>query len=266
MRAPWQDRAAPGRGALKDALRLGLPAFPCGPDKRPTTPNRFYNATSDPDGIRRLWRDHPGPLIGVPTGEATGLFVLDIDSAKHDEAQDWLERYAPYLPETRRHQTKSGGLHFLFQHPGGLRSSQSKLAPGVDTRGDGGYVIWWPLCLGLCAKHNFGLIAPMPDWLISELRPPPPRFESVRPQVGKSIGESNAKVQGVLNKVAQAREGNRNGILFWGACCIGDMVANRELSGIEASRSLQALHNISLQTGLSAREITRTINSAMVRR
>ena len=112
----------------------------------------------------------------------------------------------------------------------------------------------------------FGLIAPTPDWLISELRPPPPRFKSVRPQFGKSIGESNAKVQGVLNKVAQAREGNRNGILFWGACCIGDMVANRELSGIEASRSLQALHNISLQIGLSAREITRTINSAMVRR
>ena len=51
MRAPWQDRAAPGRGALQDALRLGLPAFPCGPDKRPTTPNGFYNATSDPDGI-----------------------------------------------------------------------------------------------------------------------------------------------------------------------------------------------------------------------
>ncbi len=96
------------------------------------------------------------------------------------------------------------------------------------------------------SDHNFGLIAPMPDWLISELRPPPPRFESVRPQFGKSIGESNAKVQGVLNKVAQAGEGNRNGILFWGACCIGDMVANRELSGIEASRSLQALHNISL--------------------
>ncbi len=96
------------------------------------------------------------------------------------------------------------------------------------------------------------------------LRPSVPKITFTGPAFGKSIGEPNAKVQGILNKVAQAREGNRNGILFWGACCIRDMVANRELGGIEASHSRQALHNISLQTGLSAREIARTIHSAMV--
>jgi hypothetical protein len=32
----------------------------------------------------------PGPLVGVRTGEASGLSVLDIDSAKHREAENWL--------------------------------------------------------------------------------------------------------------------------------------------------------------------------------
>jgi Bifunctional DNA primase/polymerase, N-terminal len=40
-------------------------------------------------------------LIGVPTGEASGLFVIDVDSARHEEATDWLERWSPHLPETR---------------------------------------------------------------------------------------------------------------------------------------------------------------------
>ena len=259
--APWQD----ARGALQDAVRPALPVFPCGPDKRPTTPNGFYNATSDPDGIRQLWRDHPGQLVGVPTGEVSGLFVVDIDNGRHEEANDWLERHSPYLPDTRHHATKSGGVHLLFEHRAGLRNTASKLAKGVDTRGEGGYIIWWPFHLALGAGHYFGPIVPLPDWMVEELQPPVPKITFTGPAFGKSMGEPNAAVQGILNKVAQAREGNRNGILFWGACCIRNMVVNRKLGGMEASQSLQALHNISLQTGLSAREIARTINSAMVR-
>jgi Bifunctional DNA primase/polymerase, N-terminal len=256
MSAPVIDIAP-----LQDALRLALPVFPCGPDKRPTTPNGFYNASSDPDGIRQLWRDHPGQLVGVPTGEASGLFVVDIDNGRHEESNDWLERHSPYLPDTRHHATKSGGVHLLFEHRAGLRNTASKLAKGVDTRGEGGYIIWWPFHLGLGAGHCFGPIAPLPDWMVEALLPPP--VPKITLAFGKSIGEPNAKVQGILNKVAGVREGNRNGI-FWGACCIRDMVATRELGSMEASQSLQALHNISLQTGLSAREIARTIQSAMV--
>jgi hypothetical protein len=35
-------------------------------------------------------------------------------------------------------------LHFFFQHAPGLRCSRGLIAPGVDVRADGGYVIWWP--------------------------------------------------------------------------------------------------------------------------
>jgi Bifunctional DNA primase/polymerase, N-terminal len=80
-------------GAVNAALELaarGYPVFPCSdPSKKPTTPNGFKNASTDPEEIRRLWRDHPGGLIGLPTGNAIGLDVLDLDFGRHQEAQDW---------------------------------------------------------------------------------------------------------------------------------------------------------------------------------
>lgn len=68
--------------SLTRALTLvvsGLPCFPCRSDKRPTTLRGFKDATRDSDLLRELWRYHPGPLIGVPTGEVSGIDVLDID-------------------------------------------------------------------------------------------------------------------------------------------------------------------------------------------
>ena len=156
QRAAWQDRANPIRAALEEALRLNMPAFPCLPDKRPATPSGFKDATADPDELRQLWRQYPGQLVGVPTGEASGLFVVDVDSAKHEEAQDWLERHSPSIPDTRHHATKSGGVHLLFEHRPGLKNTASKLAKGVDTRGEGGYIVWWPFHLGLGGGHYFG--------------------------------------------------------------------------------------------------------------
>ena len=130
-----------------DLAAAEIPVFPCAADKRPTCAHGFKDATCEPEAIRALWCNHPGPLIGVPTGAASGFFVLDIDSAKHIEADEWLERHAPYFPETREHRTKSGGLHILFKHRDGLKNTASKIARGIDTRGEGGYIIWWPAAI-----------------------------------------------------------------------------------------------------------------------
>jgi hypothetical protein len=258
--------------ALGEALRLcpyNTPAFPCRADKRPACLNGFKNATAEPDELRELWRQFPGPLVGVPTGEASGIFVIDIDSARHDEANDWLERYSPYLPDTRQHYTKSGGWHLLFKHRAGLKSTASKLAKGVDTRGDGGYVIWWPFHLGLNAPHkldpNKYPLGDLPAELYQQLveRPKPKPISWNGPRFGKRIGELNIKIEGILTAVARAQEGERNRLAFWAANRISDMIGCGEIGAAEGSQALHALTVVAVNIGLPEREIARTIRSAV---
>jgi hypothetical protein len=254
--------------AIAEALTFcpyQTPSFPCLADKRPACPHGFKDATADPSQLKELWRQFPGPLVGVPTGEASGIFVIDIDSARHDEANDWLERWSPYLPDTRQHATQSGGWHLLFKHRAGLRNSSSRLAKGVDTRGDGGYVIWWPFHLGVLAPHKLDYqIADLPDELHQQLVNRPPKI-MLHPGAafGRCVGEPHKKVQGILTAVAAAQEGERNRLLFWGACRIGDMIAHREIGPAEGAQSFQALNIVSVNAGLPPREVARTIRSAV---
>src|SRR5262249_14538424 len=120
---------------LDYALGLGLPCFPCWNcprdpehDKTPLTRNGFKDASDDPAKIRGWFSGTRNPLIGVPTGAASGFDVLDIDP-RHG-GQLWLEANRRHLPETRVHQTRSGGQHWLFAAHPKLRCSTSKIAPG----------------------------------------------------------------------------------------------------------------------------------------
>jgi hypothetical protein len=70
---------------------IELPIFPCRADKKPTCPGGFYAASADPRIIDKLWRLWPGPLTGVPTGETSGLAVLDVDVKNNGEA--WLSEF-----------------------------------------------------------------------------------------------------------------------------------------------------------------------------
>jgi hypothetical protein len=244
--------------ALSNALALaaqGYAVFPVAASKRPTCPQGFKDAAIEPCEIRRLWRDHPAPLIGVPTGEASGLFVLDIDSPRHIEAAEWLERCAPYLPETRQQTTRSGGLHLFFRHHQGLRNSAGRIARGVDTRADGGFIIVWSVPAWLSSPQP---LADIPAWLIKAATPPPlPVVAQCSPAI--SAEGARRKVEGIVGAVAAAQAGQRNSLAFWGACRLAELVRQRILAerdaialGLEAAR----------QAGLSQKEATRTIASA----
>lgn len=132
------------------------------------------DAVTDPKAIRHLWRTRPGELIGVPTGAMSGVDVLDIDP-RHG-GRHWLAEHADRLPATRTHRTRGTGWHFLFACEKRLRSSESKIAPGVNVRASGGYVIWWPAS-GFAVDHPDRL-APWPAWLLALLLPPRPRAPS----------------------------------------------------------------------------------------
>src|SRR5690349_11262728 len=58
----------------------GWPVFPCSPEtKAPLTRRGFYDATTDLDQIIKWWTRNPNAMVGVPTGDRTGIFVLDIN-------------------------------------------------------------------------------------------------------------------------------------------------------------------------------------------
>ena len=88
-----------------------------------------------------FWR-WPHANIAVITGAVSHLVVLDIDP-DHGGAESLadLEQLHGCLPPTIEATTGSGGRHFYFAHPGGIVHNRVGLLPGIDLRGDGGYVV-----------------------------------------------------------------------------------------------------------------------------
>jgi len=86
------------RGALLYA-GWGLPVFPCeAGGKRPLTAEGFLEATTDEARIRGWWSRWPNANVAIPTGERSGLLVLDVDAlGRHglDGAARTLPRPAP---------------------------------------------------------------------------------------------------------------------------------------------------------------------------
>src|ERR1700677_4656583 len=147
---------------LEHALNLarqGIPTFPVvlyrkndgSHGKRPVIPkgdpsgygDGHLSASADPDTLRAMFALVPdAQLIGVPTGPASGIDALDVDP-KNGGITWWAEHRAE-LGETQVNHTISGGLHYLYQHHAGMRNSASAIAKGVDVRGEGGWIVWWP--------------------------------------------------------------------------------------------------------------------------
>jgi Bifunctional DNA primase/polymerase, N-terminal len=247
-----------GSKLLDTALQLaavGTPVFPCLLNKHPATPHGFKDASTDDNIVREWWRACPSALVGVPTGEASGLDVLDLD-AKHNTATWWWGENKARVPATRIHRTRSGGLHLLFKHDSQVRSSAGKLALGVDTRGTGGYVIWWAAEFPVLSDAP---PAQWPDWLLEEFRPKA-RAPSASSNPPGFCYHGDAWLKGLVRVVATAVEGQRNGILFWAACRAGEAIREgKTTENFVADVLLEA----ALHAGLERREALATIQSGV---
>ena len=232
---------------VEDALRLcaKLPVFPCREDKRPATKHGFKDASRDPEAITTLWRDSPGPLIGIPTGETSGFDALDIDP-RHG-GDEWFAEAVEALPITRVHHTRSGGRHILFRHAKGVKNTASKIAPGVDTRGDGGYIIWWPS--EGCQVENPKVWDTWPRWLLRILIPAPKQ----PPPVPASTVEANTRaalmIERAYQRVKTARPGQRHYELRAAAATLGGLI--RFLPGAVSTEQL--LVDLIMSTGAEDR-------------
>jgi hypothetical protein len=95
-------------------------------------------ATNDQKKVEAWWRDWPNANIGLPTGAANAVTVLDEDPRHNgDGTMVALEaRHGP-LPFTVITRTGSGGYHYFFKHViPDVGNSANRVGPGLDVRAD----------------------------------------------------------------------------------------------------------------------------------
>ena len=262
--------------ALQYAAR-GFPVFPCHPNKKPLTPKGFKDATLDPDTIRAWWKKHPEAMIGLPTGNVSGLYVIDLDVDKATGKDIGLETFSELVSDTGAGifaTTPSGGVHIYYRMPGGdWRNTTKKLGPGIDTRGDGGYVIAPPSSNATGAYEW----ADEPTILDEEFCEPPedllallkalksgPAPKTTKPKPASNGASSQWATEAFLQeaeKVAKAQEGQRNDTLNKAAFSLGQIVGGGSLDQLDVE---SVLLDAALLCGLSESEARQTIKSGLM--
>jgi putative DNA primase/helicase len=180
---------------------LGIPVLPLQPrNKMPVgtlVPHGRNDATCDLDVIQEWFQGTPYN-VGIITGNESGLFVLDRDDKDggHRSLADLEAQYGP-LPTTLTQQT-GNGRHYFFLLPQDheIRNSAKKLAPGLDVRGIGGYVVAAPsvhpngnpyLWLD-CDLPTREMIASAPEWMLQRISTPGAKDGSPQLQVPNPFG------------------------------------------------------------------------------
>jgi len=124
--------------ALQYAER-GFSVIPIRPDKKPYIPwAEFQKRRLTPDEIRALWSKYPGAMIGIVTGEISGIFVVDCDN---EEAYQKIQELLPDSFITCIAKTPRGYHLYLIYPKGQSIGNATGIIPGVDVRGEGGYII-----------------------------------------------------------------------------------------------------------------------------
>jgi hypothetical protein len=144
------------------------------PGKHPRTRNGLKDATVNTGKISQWWKQWPDANIGILTGSASGLIVLDVDPRNGgDHTLSGLLSDYGSLPETLETETGGGGSHILFAYPDiSVKGGNGKLGPGLDVKSDGGYIVAPPsnhASGGMYQWRTENPIQPLSGWLLSRL-------------------------------------------------------------------------------------------------
>jgi hypothetical protein len=247
----------------------GRRVFPCAPGtKRPATVYGLHDATLDPDVIRGWWERWPRANVAIRTGAVSGLVVLDVDMPEGFASHEALEAKQGRLPVTYTTTMPSGGKHYYFRHPGGtVPNSAGKLGPGLDVRGDGGYVVAPPSRLVNGGNYRVHLATDLEVWpLPAEMAAPPAAPHRFLPTHGRRLAVlpggkyARAALEGEAEKVRSAPVGTRNHTLNAAAFSLGQLVA---AGALDPEPVVGALLYAAQAVGLGQREAERTIVSGL---
>ncbi|MBD8054451.1 bifunctional DNA primase/polymerase [Rhodococcus ruber] len=246
----------------------GVPVFPCVPgEKRPLVRRGFHDASTDAGQVAAWWSRWPAANIGIPTGAASGVEVVDVDV--HQTGTGFpafraahREGYAAAWAALVR--TPSGGLHVYYPTDSErVQSSWQAARAHVDFRGDGGYIIAPPSQVlrhgGVRAPYRLIVTsgdtpAPVDAARLREFLDPSPPTSIDRARPAR-VGQQGSDAKVLAGWVAGRGEGERNRGLFWAACRLAE-------AGTPPDATLDALGPAAEHAGLGAREIMATIRSA----
>jgi hypothetical protein len=217
------------------------------------------DATDDEDIIGEWDRRYPAANIGLACGIPSGIIVIDIDPRNGGTVS--VEKFAAkkqLLPATVEVATANGGRHLYYAWQPELKNSKSALAPGIDIKTTGGYVVAPPSILDGGKKYtwtNFPLgehLPRLPMWIVAALKPKPePKYTG-----GTTPRDLPKTIDGLIRTVATAGAGNRNNALYWAACsAAGD--------GLAPGAIMAALLGAASQCGLPKVEAEKTIASGI---
>lgn len=247
-------------------------------------------ATTDPVQIRRWWEAwQPAANVAIPTGQRSGLLVVDVDR-QHDglATRQALEAGGHRFPPTLAARSRNGGWHFYYQAPVGLRVANTTSAIaglgatlGIDVRGDGGYIIAAPSVRPIDPDPATGAprlgryewvaqdhpLAPAPAWVVTPLpRPdatPEPAVSTARRRAvtagaGGAPKRAESALAAEVRLVATAAEHERNTRLFQAAANLFEICNTGHL---DPAQVRAALTDAARSTGLGDREIAQTLDA-----
>lgn len=245
----------PRLAAALSYARHGWPVFPCRPyGKKPYTAHGVKDATIDEALICEWWTLWLDANVAIATGAGSGVVVIDTDK-KPDHGIDGeetlraLELTHGPLPKTVMQITAGGGSQRFFHSPGvPIPNSAGKVGPGLDVRGDGGYVIVPPSIHPNRRIYEWEVLHHPDAVPLAGL--PPAWIELLRSQGnGAQAGTEEAK---------PIREGQRNDTLFRLACAM----RARGMSHAAVLAALLAENQARCQPPLPEAEVQRVVGGA----
>lgn len=190
------DISQNGKAALAYATKLNWSVFPLhtpngkfcscnnsncqSAGKHPRTKNGLKAASTNLNLISEWWKKWPEANIAIATGQESGFVVLDVDP-RHggEESLDFLINQYGLIPNTIEAITGGGGRHILFKNPGHVKN-RTNILPGLDVRGEGGYIVVTPSVHACGKRYEWELscrplevpLSDMPEWLLQMIVEP----------------------------------------------------------------------------------------------
>ena len=221
------------------------------------------DATTNIETIKKWWTEYPNANIGLATGSVNGILVIDVDR-NHENDVDGndtlrvLEDKLGKLPDSVEAQTPNKGRHLFFKYPAGYdigihKSENGDAWPGIDIRGNGGYVAAVPSEIrcndGHYRQYQWEVGSYPNETELAEL--PAPWLKWVDDICGRHQGFT-------LPAPASVTPGRRNDTLFTYACHLRAGGADAE-----AIRAKLAEFNARIPAPLGDKELDAITSSAM---